>query len=735
MLYAPIVQSSLPAFDYTLKEIKIPFKVSDYSELPDKVEIRVYEIVTGQQFYSNADDLSNYSPSDDSIVVVLPEERGWGEDAYYRAQLRFHKDTDKSEWSTVIILKSIIAPITIAYGSHGYNEEGSNNSEITVSPLFHGSYQFKEQKEGGEMKDKYRFSLYSASNDKLIETSGWIKSNTSALQKEDTYRFKYAMKNYYSYYVIYEVITVNEYTPKSQPYYFSINELYYDRITDFTYYIEKNYESGSFDFYIDLLRETAGNYVISRTSEDNNFSNWEDIKFFILYGQKEKGFLIFRDFTIESGKRYKYRIQATNSIDRRSAPLEPKNDTEFSIHLNHIYLAGDGVQLIIKYNPKINSFKKSTLATKLDTLGGKYPVIARNAQAYYAEFPIGGLISLQAEDGNFLTFDNDNNYYFQEDKLFTLNEKSTDLTGANFYAERRYRECVEKFLNDGKCKLFRSPSEGNMIIDLINISLTPNAQLGRMIYEFSATAYELMEYNMENLNTYQIIHKGNYDDTIEDQSLYYVDQFNSIDVINSECDVYSLLFNSLQEIKIGSNYKLALSHISKIEVENQGDNEAIISVNGNKIYIMPNSQYHLEIPITSLSIFKANDIQITYYYTAHPQAIKPLSFAAIATYKKWGQLLGVQKNEDIVNSIIEHETKGINSDQILFNGIINLSIEADEGTRFEINGKTIVIGRSERYDLEEDADAIYSLKLLSGSRPDDIMINYVIVYTEPKEVD
>jgi hypothetical protein len=37
------------------------------------------------------------------------------------------------------------------------------------------------------------------------------------------------------------------------------------------------------------------------------------------------------------------------------------------------------------------------LATKQDTLGGKFPVILTNGMADYAEFSIGGLLSIQAE--------------------------------------------------------------------------------------------------------------------------------------------------------------------------------------------------------------------------------------------------------------------------------------------------------------------------------------------------
>jgi hypothetical protein len=43
-----------------------------------------------------------------------------------------------------------------------------------------------------------------------------------------------------------------------------------------------------------------------------------------------------------------------------------------------------------------------------------------------------------------------------------------------------------------------------MIVSLSNISLTPNKQLGRHIYDFSATVTEVCEYTLENLQKYNL---------------------------------------------------------------------------------------------------------------------------------------------------------------------------------------------------------------------------------------
>ena len=52
---------------------------------------------------------------------------------------------------------------------------------------------------------------------------------------------------------------------------------------------------------------------------------------------------------------------------------------------------------------------------------------------------------------------------------------------------------------DGKPKLFRSPGEGSYIVRLMNVSLTPNDTLGRMLHTFSSTAYEVADFNYTTL--------------------------------------------------------------------------------------------------------------------------------------------------------------------------------------------------------------------------------------------
>jgi hypothetical protein len=62
--------------------------------------------------------------------------------------------------------------------------------------------------------------------------------------------------------------------------------------------------------------------------------------------------------------------------------------------------------------------------------------------------------------------------------------QTTDLSSNNISAEKKFKLAVLEWLSNGKPKLFRSPTEGNYLIRLMNISLSPNDTLSRMLNSF-----------------------------------------------------------------------------------------------------------------------------------------------------------------------------------------------------------------------------------------------------------
>ena len=99
-----------------------------------------------------------------------------------------------------------------------------------------------------------------------------------------------------------------------------------------------------------------------------------------------------------------------------------------------------------------------------------------------------------------------------------------NLTSENISSERYFKLKVLDWLTDGKVKLFRSPTEGNYLVRLLNVSLTPQDPLGRMIHSFTCTAYEIDELNYANLIAFGIVSPA--------VSSHFESQWSSVDVNN-----------------------------------------------------------------------------------------------------------------------------------------------------------------------------------------------------------
>ena len=205
--------------------------------------------------------------------------------------------------------------------------------------------------------------------------------------------------------------------------------------------------------------------------------------------------LLYNDNTVTFGEVYKYGWQENYQGPAKIQWYEPSITT----YTDYIFLSDKDKQLKISFNPKVSSMKETILETKQDTIGGKYPIFYRNGQVRYREIPISGLIS----------------YLMDDYEQFATNEelglaaadraRTTSLTNYNIIAERKFREKVLNWLNDGKPKLFRSMTEGAFIVRLMNVSLSPNDTVGRMIWTFSATAYEIDENTYDNLKKHKLI--------------------------------------------------------------------------------------------------------------------------------------------------------------------------------------------------------------------------------------
>ena len=533
-LYPPIVDTYAPAFlvdSGTNKDIcRIYFTLSQFNTMEDIANIQV----TVRSQYTNLSvlDKSKY-PSEIMITNIKEDTTKTSDDRYYielnktdiqggkfeinqyyKVQMRFtHKDAPAapsnqaldawlaaninlfSEWSTVCLIRGISTP---QLAVSGFTIEGGEISWANYNPIIYGTLSFKNEEETEKLKS-YQIKLYDENNN-LLTDSGIQYTNTNSFSYGLNYNFvagaKYKFTIECTTMNLYSAIATYEFTTSTEE----------SEILDFTFIAEADEENGRVILTIRKSNITdgfTGESVLRRASNKTNFTIWEDLKTYKYKGAtaiKET----FNDMTIESGVWYKYYLQKrSNSVAASTKYIR----TPIMVIFDDMFLTTKDRQLKIKFNPTVSSFKRTIQESRTDTLGSQFPFIRRNGYANYAQFPIGGLISFQIDESELFTSLEE--LFGEHLYLYTDYNDDHRITEANnIVYEKLFKDKVIEFLYSEQPKLFRSATEGNFIVKIMDASFSPNATLGRRIVSFTATAYEVAECNIDNFKKYDIL-EGN----------------------------------------------------------------------------------------------------------------------------------------------------------------------------------------------------------------------------------
>ena len=406
---------------------------------------------------------------------------------YYKIQMAYlNSDKEVGYYSTVGVTKYTTQP-QVSIQNLDFGKINSHEYQYT------GVYSQK----GGDASEKMyscRFKLLDE-EENIIEDSGDILHNSSnddlRYESHEVFTIPRDLSSEKSYYIVFTVTTTNELTV-STPRYRIMQRRSINPEIKVDLKAQLNYDNG----YIKLTMSNEGDSVISGTfliaracSKDGYV--WEEFRRFDMQSMVPSLWSLM-DCTIEQGVTYKYSLQQYNNNGVYSDRLE-SNECYSDFEDSFLY---DGEkQLRIRFDPKVSSFKNDLLESKVETIGSTHPFILRNGNVNYKEFPIAGLISYQMdEDG-----------LFYSKKSLGLSANITDLTSENIKAERVFKLKALDWLTNGEAKLFRSPTEGNYIVRLLNVSLSPVDSLGRMLHSFSATAYEVAKFNTSSLEEYNLI--------------------------------------------------------------------------------------------------------------------------------------------------------------------------------------------------------------------------------------
>jgi len=489
-----------------------------------------------------------------------------------------------SEWSTVCILKAI-GDITIDVTNFDFKYTSSTSNYIQRTQTYGNTLAFIGNFECTDMTEilaYYRLKLYKfpkEDNPIPLEDTGYIY-NTAVNLNEFNYNFKSRLQDGSEQYVIeVEYNTLNNYSDIFRIN-FTLSQVVLDDTTFILTTVEQDpnetmkgltslgdeEENGRIGLKIYDLNDTkySGNLCICRASSRDNFLTWDDIKILTFKNQNINECGVIYDYTAESGVWYKYGIQSIkgeNSRSKLNIITKP-----VMRNFDYAYLLGENnQQLKLSFNNTLNSMTRNISDAHLDTLGGKYAVFSRNAVMDYRSFPIEGLISFWMDEQN--TFTDKKVIYGNDDiiELYDNYNEEHEIRQYDYIYEREFRQMVSDFLHDGKPKLFKSTTEGNIIIRITDVSLSPDDSLGRLISSFSGTAYELDDNTVDNYKKYNLLTVGEIEEDLSISDLKIGQLYTTI---KPNQNVFKLIYDKYyQENLLGSTHKVSGIQGVKIQID------------------------------------------------------------------------------------------------------------------------------------------------------------------------
>lgn len=512
--YSPYIEGIIPAF--TTNELIIPFKMNP---AVGKEEVKGFAVMIKDMGSAqpiarikrvNQEGVTN-NLALEKLNVNIPEKikAKLNTGQFYKIQIAYMSDPNES--LADLVYSSVATGKCIETPTMKILELENEDANIkTHRHYYTGIYSSMDI---SEPVYSYRFRIVKQATQEIVDDSGELLHNTFYDKIENNTR--YCEQQWFSnvlleentiYKIYYSVTTVNGY--ENEKFYqlqspnTGVNEFKDLRI------IAENHEN---DGYVGIRLYNANNnetpypasYVIYRKSSLDDYKSLDKIiEFSVSQTQKiDKDYKNFewRDLSVEQGVKYvyelyKYTVNSATGVITHNRTISTKKVQEpLTAQFEDLFLSDNKKQLAIRFNPKVSNFKETVQETKVETIGSKYPFFFRNGILGYKEIPISGLISYQLDGAEM---------FMSKEELGLAaagNMPTTNLVDYNITAERKFRMSVLEWLNNGQPKLFRSPTEGNYIVRLMNVSLQPNDTLGRMIYSFSATGYEVAECSYKNL--------------------------------------------------------------------------------------------------------------------------------------------------------------------------------------------------------------------------------------------
>lgn len=224
---------------------------------------------------------------------------------------------------------------------------------------------------------------------------------------------------------------------------------------------------------------------------------------------------VLHDYFVENGNYYRYALQPILANGSKGA-------------ITHYYdavatfdgfwiLGEEDMQFSFIYNGKIDSINHIKPRDIVQTIAGQYPYIIRSSELDYRTFNFSGTLTYHQDVQKNFTSDNYSvaispdpsapvsfveTKYGDEMLLNCKNDLEEVQDG--MVMQRLWRNKVLKWLNDGKPKILKSEAQGNLLVFIDEVKMTPNETTFGLIADFSCRMTEIGSLSEKTLQKFKL---------------------------------------------------------------------------------------------------------------------------------------------------------------------------------------------------------------------------------------
>ena len=251
--------------------------------------------------------------------------------------------------------------------------------------------------------------------------------------------------------------------------------------------------------------------AVLRSNLSEGLLRWQEVTR-IKNGSIQEAFLY--DYFVENGNYYRYALQPITA-DGRKGPIT--NDFDSVSTFDGFWMLGEkDKQFSFIYDGKVNTISHNTSHSVIETLTGKYPYIVSSSELDYRTFQFSGKLTYEQDVHKLLTSSTYSeaispdttipiNFveikYGDEAKLNCKNDLERENS---MVVQRIWRNKILEWMKDGKPKILKSEAEGNILVSISNVQVTPIVTLYGLVAEFTCTMTEIGNIRESTLKKYDL---------------------------------------------------------------------------------------------------------------------------------------------------------------------------------------------------------------------------------------